>query len=118
MNCTHPGVVDTTQSDQAVDVYGGLVKVLRAVTRPLMKDPRVEGCASALFAATATEVMRRGVCGRYITPPDVVCEPSAVAGDEGLQERLWELSEGLLREKVGGEAGGGDFVRRMGVKEW
>ena len=100
-NATHPGAVNTDQQEQAVEAYGVLGKVGVKATRPFMKDPVEEGCRSALFAATGTEVLGDGISGGYIVPDMKVTEPSAKACDEGLGERLWGLSLEMLREKLG-----------------
>lgn len=67
-----------------------------------MSDPVEKGCRPALFAATAEEVVTEGISGAYIVPDKKVEEPSGQARDEGLGERLWELSMRILEEKVGG----------------
>ncbi|SLM40832.1 oxidoreductase bli-4 protein [Lasallia pustulata] len=102
VNATHPGGVSTDQPKQAEEAYGLLGKVGAAVARPLMSDPVEKGCRPALFAATAEEVVTEGISGAYIVPDKKVEEPSGQARDEGLGERLWELSMRILEEKVGG----------------
>ncbi|KAF8252544.1 NAD(P)-binding protein [Wilcoxina mikolae CBS 423.85] len=99
-NATHPGAVSTGQQEQAEDAYGLLGKAAVKVARPFMKDPITEGCLPALWAVTAGEVKSENVTGQYITPPNRVSEPSKQAQDQGLADRLWELSEKLLREKL------------------
>ncbi|KAF8536735.1 hypothetical protein BDD12DRAFT_988164 [Trichophaea hybrida] len=99
-NATHPGAVSTCQQEQAEDAYGLLGKAAVKVARPFMKDPVTEGCLPALWAATAGEVKSENVTGQYITPPNKASEPSKQAQDQALADRLWELSERLLREKL------------------
>lgn len=101
VNCSHPGVSDTSQPDQAALTYGLLTKLLVLLTKPFMRDAREDGCLSALWAATALEVREKGINGSYIAPPGRLETPSAMAGDETLQENLWNLSEELLKEKLG-----------------
>ena len=97
---THPGGVSTDQQEQAVDAYGTKGKIGVKVVRPLLKDPIDDGCRSALFAATAGEVVTEGLQGVYIVPDRKVTEPSKQAQDEKLGENLWKLCRSILREKV------------------
>lgn len=111
INATHPGGIRTDQQAQAEEAYGVLGKIGVVLASPLLKDPVDSGCRSALWAATSKEVVEGNVRGAYVVPDKKVTEPSGQARDEGLAERLWRLSEGLLREKLGGlpyeEVGGG-----------
>jgi WW domain-containing oxidoreductase len=100
-NATHPGAVKTDQQDQAVEAYGNIGKLGVMATRPFMKDPVDEGCRPVLFAATSKDVVREGIWGQYIVPDQKVTEPSKQARDEELQERLWELTIGLLEHSLG-----------------
>jgi NAD(P)-dependent dehydrogenase (short-subunit alcohol dehydrogenase family) len=105
INATHPGGVNTDQPKQAVDAYGTLGKVGVAVVRPFMKDPVDQGCRPILFAATSDAIREEKIDGSYIVPDKKVTEASSQALDEGLQEQLWELTERILKEKLGSEAG-------------
>ncbi|KAI9692986.1 MAG: hypothetical protein M1822_004981 [Bathelium mastoideum] len=100
MNATHPGAVNTDQPEQAVEAYGKLGKVGVKAVRPFMKDAVEEGCRSALFAVASEEVARDGIQGQYIVPDRKVTEPSKLAQDEELGERLWKLTEQVLSEKL------------------
>lgn len=102
VNAVHPGAVSTDQPRQAEEAYGMLGTVGVAVARPFMVDPVERGCRPALYAATAEEVVRKGVRGEYIVPDKKVVEPSGQAMDEALGERLWGLSVRILEQKVGG----------------
>ncbi|KAF4426166.1 putative oxidoreductase bli-4, mitochondrial [Fusarium austroafricanum] len=104
INATHPGGVKTDQQEQAIDAYGTLGKVGVAVIRPFMKDPLDQGCRPILFAATSDAIREEGIDGSYIVPDRKVTEPTSQALDEGLQEQLWNLTERILKEKLGSEA--------------
>ena len=103
MIATHPGGVSTDQQEQAVDAYGTKGKIGVKAVRPFLKDPIDEGCRSALFAATAEEVVTEGLQGVYIVPDRKVTEPSKQGLDEALGENLWKLCRAILKEKVGVE---------------
>jgi len=67
-----------------------------------MTDPVRHGCRSALFAATSPEMVEgEGVHGQYIMPDKKISEVSKQGQDDAMARRLWDLSIGLLREKVG-----------------
>ncbi|KAL1871089.1 putative secondary metabolism biosynthetic enzyme [Diaporthe australafricana] len=98
---THPGAVSTDQQEQAVEAYGSMAKAAVAAIRPFMKDPVDEGCRPALFAATSGRVVEEKIDGAYIVPDCKVTEPSSQAQDEELQERLWNLTVDVLKERLG-----------------
>ena len=66
-----------------------------------MKDPVDEGCRSALYAATATEIGTKKIDGEYLVPDCKVTHVSKEAKDEELANRLWKLTETVLRDKLG-----------------
>jgi hypothetical protein len=98
---THPGGVVTDQQEQAIEAYGTKGKIGVKAVRPFMKDPIDEGCRSALFAATATEIGTKPIDGEYIVPDCKVTDVSKEAKDEQLANRLWKLTETVLRDKIG-----------------
>ncbi|KAI9755890.1 MAG: putative choline transporter, neither null mutation nor overexpression affects choline transport [Chaenotheca gracillima] len=106
INATHPGGVKTDQQGQAVEAYGTLGKLGVKAVRPFMKDAVEEGCRPALFAATSERIVKEGVNGEYIVPDCKIASGSlsAEAKDDELGERLWSLTESILREKLGGLA--------------
>ncbi|KAK5171977.1 uncharacterized protein LTR77_003614 [Saxophila tyrrhenica] len=101
INATHPGGVVTDQQEQAIEAYGTKGKLGVKAVRPFMKDPIDEGCRSALFAATGTQIGSQPIDGEYIVPDCKVSDVSKEAKDGQLAERLWRLTETLLKEKLG-----------------
>lgn len=72
------------------------------MVRPLMTDPVKHGCRSALFAATSGEMVEgEGVQGQYIVPDKKISDVSKKGQDEEMGRRLWDMSIGLLKEKIG-----------------
>lgn len=102
-NMTHPGGVKTPQQDQMPAAYGETVgKVVAKMVRPLMTDPVKHGCRSALFAATSPEMVEGdGVQGQYIMPDKKITDVSKKGQDDEMARRLWDMSVGLLKEKIG-----------------
>lgn len=102
INSTHPGAVSTDQPKQAVEAYGLPGKVGVSLVRPFMKDPEDHGCRPMLFAATSDKIVEDKIDGKYIVPDCKVTEPSKQSQDEELQERCWDLTVDLLKQKLGG----------------
>jgi WW domain-containing oxidoreductase len=103
VNATHRGGVKTPQQDQMPVAYGETAdKVITKMVRPLMTDPVKHGCRSGLFAATSPEMVEgEGIHGQYIMPDKKISEVSKKGQDDAMATRLWDLSIGLLREKIG-----------------
>lgn len=91
-NCLHPGVIDTGFGGDGD--LGGLTGLGFAVMKWFLPGPD-KGARTSVFLASSAEV--EGVSGGYF----VKCrreEVSALARDEGLARRVWDLSE----ERMGG----------------
>lgn len=84
VNALHPGVVATEIWRQ--------VPILRSVAKLFMLSPE-KGARTTVYLAAAPDV--RGVTGTYFDK----CAPArstALSRDEGLQERLWAVTEEML----------------------
>ncbi|KIW53620.1 hypothetical protein PV05_09175 [Exophiala xenobiotica] len=101
VNAVHPGGVETDQPLQAEEAYGMLGVIGHKLIKPFMKDPVSQGCRPALFAATSKEVEEQGITGKYIVPDKKVTDPSKEAQDDELGERLWSLSEQIIKDRLG-----------------
>ena len=99
VNATHPGFVDTKMSREDIHEPYPLGGYAMSVGMAPLKKDIMQGCVSTVFAATRTE---EG--GQYICPPAVVEAGSALAQDEGLGERLMELTREVVREKTRAES--------------
>lgn len=90
-NCLHPGIVKTTLSHH----YMGN-PVFRFFEQFIAVTPE-QGADPSIFLATSPDV--EGVTGRYFHKMEA--EPLAdAARSQGVQERLWEMSERLIAERV------------------
>ncbi len=87
-NSLHPGVVATGfgRNDP------GWFRLLVTLGRPFLTSPE-KGARTSLHVAAAPEV--EGVTGTYFKDRRPVA-PAPYARDEGVQHRLWELSERLV----------------------
>lgn len=72
-----------------------------AIVRPFLKDPVSQGCRPALFATTSKEIEEQEISGQYIVPDKKVTSPSSKAQDDELGERLWNLMEQMLKDRLG-----------------
>ncbi|EMD37864.1 hypothetical protein CERSUDRAFT_136766 [Gelatoporia subvermispora B] len=100
---THPGAVHTDQQDQFKEAYGSVFgTLLKYTTIPFMRTPD-QGSLSTLWAATADDVERDPAKwnGAYLTDPAQRGEESNMAQDPQRGKNLWQLSEELVREKLG-----------------
>lgn len=61
-----------------------------------------KGAITPLFAATAPAVEENNWRGEYFEPLAKRATPSALARDAGLARTLWEFSERVVAERVGG----------------
>lgn len=104
INATHPGDFNRTPLTAQLRVsFGFLGWLMLFFLSPFMPDPIITGCRSALFACTSNkELLEKRIYGKYIVPDKKVEEPSAMARDELMGKRLWEVSMDILREKLGG----------------
>ena len=89
-NSLHPGVIQTNLGRHINPIVAsvlGLFFVFFSKTVP-------QGAATSCYVATHPEL--EGISGRYFSDCDVKT-PSAIASNEALATRLWEVSEELVR---------------------
>jgi len=100
----HPGAVNTAMQQQWKDAYPGVLgKMLTAAMLSVGRDVE-QGSYSALYAATSPEIEEKGWNGYYFVDPGKPGKESTQASDPALGAALWELSERLVKEKVGPDA--------------
>ncbi len=87
-NALHPGVIGTNLGRHMNPLLGG---VLSLFMKPFSKSVP-QGAATSCYVAVRPELAE--VTGQYFSDCAVV-EPSRLARDEALSERLWEVSEKL-----------------------
>ncbi|KAG0337650.1 Retinol dehydrogenase 14 [Podila minutissima] len=84
VNSLHPGLVDTGMSRK---VIGNMTE-------------ETEGALTQLYLATSPDVIKKDIRGRYFVPTAEEQELNADALDVDLQEKLWEYSEKIVKEKL------------------
>jgi len=100
----HPGAVNTAMQQQWKDAYSGLFgKIVTAAMLAGGRDVE-QGSYSALYAATSPEVEEKGWNGFYLIDPGKPGKESSQASDPALGAALWELSERIVKDKVGPDA--------------
>jgi len=100
----HPGAVNTAMQQQWKDAYPGLFgKLVSAVMLAGGRDVE-QGSYSALYAATSPEVEEKGWNGYYFSDPGQPGKESSQASDPALGAALWDLSERIIKSKVGEDA--------------
>ncbi|KAF9332760.1 Retinol dehydrogenase 14 [Podila minutissima] len=100
VNSIHPGVVDTRMARAAMENMEGETAALFA---KLPKDSFLtpdDGALTQLYVATSPDVVRSDIRGRFFIPIGQEESLSSEVLDEDLQEKLWEYSEKIVKEKV------------------
>ncbi|KAF9365448.1 hypothetical protein BGX34_009973 [Mortierella sp. NVP85] len=101
VNIAHPGYVDTELARHTSDTFGARVDTIyRWLTRIVATSPKV-GALTQLYLATSPQIENNNIRGRFFIPIANEILPSSYARDEELQEKLWDFSEKLVREKIG-----------------
>lgn len=86
------------------DAYPGLLgKVLTNAMLFVGRDPE-QGAYSALYAATSPEIEEKDLNGYYFSDVAQYGKESKQASDPALGAALWDISERLIKEKVGEDA--------------
>ncbi len=89
VNCLHPGVIASGFGQ----TYGSAVSVLVKLARPFLLSTE-EGARTSVYLASSPEVA--GVTGKYFSKCKPV-ESNAVSYDVQSQQKLWSLSEQLVK---------------------
>ncbi|KAI0128139.1 retinol dehydrogenase 12 [Hypoxylon sp. NC0597] len=95
MNATHPGFVSSKMSKQEIFEAFPLGGYAMAYGMEPFKKNQFEGAVSSMFAATYTKDS-----GQYICPPSVPELGSKLSQDDGLADRLMELTSKVVMEKT------------------
>jgi NAD(P)-dependent dehydrogenase (short-subunit alcohol dehydrogenase family) len=91
VNCVHPGVVRTALGQG--ERFPLPLRMIWALLRPFMKSPE-QGAQSTVYAATSPDL--EGASGRFFIDSRQA-RSSKASYDEALAERLWTVSERLVR---------------------
>ncbi|KAG9066667.1 hypothetical protein KI688_012575 [Linnemannia hyalina] len=96
VNACHPGFIPqflVPQDDSWKEWFDCIVKRAVALTAE-------EAALTQLYLATSPEIEERDVRGKYFIPVANEIEPTALARNEQLQEKLWTFSEDIVRVKI------------------
>jgi len=100
----HPGAVNTAMQQQWKDAYPGLLgKLITSVMLAGGRDVE-QGSYSALYAATSPEIEEKNWNGYYFQDPGMPGKESSQASDPALGAALWDLSERIIKDKLGDDA--------------
>lgn len=97
VNTLHPGHVSTNMAQTGRGTFFG--NLFARVTEIVGMDPK-EGALTQLYCATSPEIENKNLRGRFFIPFGVESKCNPLAEREDLQEKLWEVSEKLVAEKV------------------
>ncbi|KAK3820020.1 MAG: hypothetical protein J3Q66DRAFT_281118 [Benniella sp.] len=102
VNMPHPGFVYTDLARNNKESMGGVAAGVYDLAGKMCAAKPEIGCLNQVFCATSPEIEEKNLRGRYFVPVGIECRHHAL--DEELQEKLWEFSEKLVREKLKGSA--------------
>ncbi|GJJ74807.1 hypothetical protein EMPS_07165 [Entomortierella parvispora] len=103
VNSLHPGAVSTelNRTAAATNSMGSVYTfVSEKILIPYMAMSPKRGALTQLYLATSPEVENKDIRGRYFIPIANEIQPSRFGTNKELQDKLWEYSEKLMREKV------------------
>eukprot|EP00415_Alexandrium_ostenfeldii_P000700 UN0700 len=96
-NACNPGGIKTNLQRHVLDgVSGAMLSIIEAGMNALLMESR-QGAVTQLYLATATEVESEDIRGQFYRPQAKRAKLPSFAGEE-LEERLWNISEGLVAE--------------------
>ncbi|KAF9580731.1 hypothetical protein BGW38_002500 [Lunasporangiospora selenospora] len=100
VNMAHPGFVYTELQRNNQAALGSVAaKAYDLAGRMCAATPEV-GALNQIYCATSPDIEEKDLRGKYFVPVGNELRPSPYALDEALQERLWEFSVNLTREKI------------------
>ncbi|KFH63135.1 hypothetical protein MVEG_11172 [Podila verticillata NRRL 6337] len=100
VNVAHPGLVATELNRSNEATFGKFgSRFLEALSRIFAVKPEV-GALTQLYCATSPEIEERNCRGKYFIPIAHELDPTPIAFDEELQERLWSWTESAVHERL------------------
>ncbi|KAI9233721.1 MAG: hypothetical protein BYD32DRAFT_373071 [Podila humilis] len=97
VNSLHPGHVSTNMAQTGRGSFSG--NVFARATELFAMTPK-DGALTQLYCATSPEIENKDLRGRFFIPFGLESRCNPLAEREDLQEKLWEVSEKLVKEKV------------------
>jgi len=86
------------------DAYPGITgKILTWIMLAGGRNPE-QGSYSALWALTSPKIEEQDMNGWYFNDPDTPGKESSQASDPELGRALWDLSERIVKDKLGKDA--------------
>ncbi|KAK3370572.1 hypothetical protein B0H63DRAFT_487257 [Podospora didyma] len=100
----HPGAVNTAMQQQWKDAYPGITGQLLTWAMLAFGRDVEQGAYSALWALTSPKIEEQEMNGWYFSDPDTPGKETSQASDPKLGSALWDLSERLIKDKLGDDA--------------
>ncbi|EEP81258.1 conserved hypothetical protein [Uncinocarpus reesii 1704] len=99
----YPGTVKTEMQKQWKEAYPGVTgKLLQLAAGAISRSPE-QGAFSTLYAATSPEIEEKQWNGAYILEPGQLGKENSQVNPE-LGANLWDLSQKIIKQKVGENA--------------
>ncbi|KAK6860899.1 hypothetical protein PG995_004535 [Apiospora arundinis] len=100
----HPGTANAVMKQQGKDSYPELLGNLLTAAMFFGGRDLELGPYSALYAAISPEIEEKGWNGYYFSEPGQLGKTSNQASDPTLGSALWDLSERIIKDKLGEDA--------------
>jgi retinol dehydrogenase 12 len=98
-NSVHPGWVDTELIRGPNETSRILGAVIWGLSRFFALTP-LQGAYTSLYAATSPDIVEKKMRNVYFVPLADQLEPTALARDEKLADKLWDFTNKLVDEKL------------------
>jgi NAD(P)-dependent dehydrogenase (short-subunit alcohol dehydrogenase family) len=89
-NALHPGVINSNFGHSSKSS----IKIAMKLISPFIKNSR-QGAQTTIYLATSKNV--EGITGKYFVN-NKLAEPSPLAKDENMEEKLWQISENICKK--------------------
>ncbi|KAF9379671.1 Retinol dehydrogenase 14 [Podila verticillata] len=100
VNSLHPGVVDTGMTHHFNDHRANMMASIMTQFAKFTSVTPAQGALTQLYLATSPEVANKDIRGRFFIPVAKELGLNSEALDVDLQEKLWEYSEKIVKEKT------------------
>lgn len=100
VNSLHPGIVDTGMSYHFYDHMADMMATIMTQFAKFTLVTPAQGALTQLYLATSPEVVNKDIRGRFFIPVAKELGLNSEALDVDLQEKLWEYSEKIVKEKT------------------
>jgi len=101
VNSVHPGYVQSELQRNVYEQWNGFFSWLARLGSKLFALTTIQGTVTSLYVATSPEIETKNLRGQYFVPLAKLSATNAAGKDQKLADKVWEVSEKMLKEKLG-----------------